>query len=80
MDLAQAYSDFYIGRPNLCLIFNSKKMKKVILVSIYIITCVVMISCTNNEVPANQNKTAATTNTQLTDGQSNPPPITPPRP
>ena len=46
----------------------------------YIIACVVMISCTNDSPVANQNKTATTTNTQLTDGQGDPIPITPPKP
>ena len=46
----------------------------------YTIACVVMISCTNDDVPANQNKTATTANTQLTDGQGDLPPITPPKP
>ena len=46
----------------------------------YIIACVVMISCTNDSPAANQNKTATTANTQLTDGDIGLPPIPPPKP
>ena len=45
--------DFIIGQPNLCLIFNSKKMKRIILVSLYILASIVMNSCSTDDLENN---------------------------
>lgn len=47
--------DFIIGQPNLCLIFNSKKMKRIILVSLYILASIVMNSCSTDDLENNTN-------------------------
>jgi hypothetical protein len=48
--LALDLSNINIGQPKLCLIFNNQKMKKIILLSMYIIGSVVLSSCTSDEV------------------------------
>lgn len=76
--------DFNIGQPNLCLIFNSKKMKRIILVSCYIIACVAMVSCSNDEVGTtpnnNKQQISADADSDPIDGQSGQTPISPPKP
>lgn len=70
---------FKIEQPNLCPIFNSKPMKKIFLVSCFILASVAMTSCTSDDV-----ETTPKTSTQQViadgDGQSGQIPVTPPKP
>jgi hypothetical protein len=71
---------FKIEQPNLCLIFKSNKMKRIFLVSCYIIASVVMVSCTNDDVET----TPKTQKQQVTadatiDGSTGQTPTTPPK-
>ena len=40
--------DFNIGQPNLCLIFNSKKMKRIIIITTSAVWGLLFVSCTND--------------------------------
>ncbi|MFV5702545.1 hypothetical protein ACM55F_11795 [Flavobacterium sp. XS2P12] len=59
-------------------------MKRIILVSCYIITCVAMVSCTNDEVETtpnnNKQQISADTDSDPIDGQNGQTPISPPKP
>ncbi|MFM2368622.1 MAG: hypothetical protein RL619_922 [Bacteroidota bacterium] len=55
-------------------------MKRIILASCYIITCVAMVSCTSDEVETTPNKQQQVSAYNSGDGQSGQTPTTPPKP
>jgi hypothetical protein len=55
--------DFTIGQPKLCLIFNSKKMKRILFVSMFVIASLVQFSCTDDIATAKDNKATVVANT-----------------
>jgi hypothetical protein len=70
--------DFKIEQPNLCQIFKSNKMKRIFLVSCYIIASVAMQSCTNDDVESTPNNKEVRAD-EPGDGQSGQTPIPPPK-
>ena len=69
---------FKLEQPNLCLIFNSNKMKKVILVSMFFLAFLNLTSCSNDDtetIPKNNQVNIVTSDP--TNGQT---PTTPPKP
>ena len=78
MEVTQAKSDSDIGQPNLCLISKFKQMKKLFLVSMFMIASTVLTSCSNDDVLSKkQNTSNSAANVQLTDGQNVLKPIPP---
>lgn len=58
-------------------------MKRIILVSCYIIACLAMVSCTNDEMktnPNNKQQVSADADSNPIDGQNGQTPISPPKP
>lgn len=58
-------------------------MKRIILVSCYIIACLAMVSCTNDEMktnPINKQQVSADADSNPIDGQNGQTPISPPKP
>ena len=58
-------------------------MKRIILVSCYIIACLAMFSCTNDEMetnPNNKQQVSADADSNPIDGQNGQTPIIPPKP
>ena len=59
-------------------------MKRIILVSCYIIACLTMVSCTNDEMETNTNnnkqQVSADADSNPIDGQNGQTPISPPKP